>query len=357
LISWRALLDEAQPLAVGPVDNAFLDRAIARLGGVKLPIRTAHRFQYPKPVDELLPARNALQHAAATSDADAHLLAEVLRKPLRAYQLATASSYALVGAWRMDDEIEPRIVVVRRTDTGIDVDSDLYSVGDSQADLIEAMEHMYLGLDDAARKVHEPTRGPNAQILWIGGSAAETNDPTWRLRVEAAFMAEGFTTTIRERPGKDTSNTSRAVSEVRGAAVVCWMPRLGSSTLGAEIQARSQVRVIELSEYDFGDAMDELRLVLDSEPLDRGDDSDIEDESQPSFVGDGPFYFKKTAARRGGGDRVIHRREPCSHGSWSVAPQAPQARKGIEGYARRIIRKLEHCDRCTGGGMWRVTFE
>jgi hypothetical protein len=357
LISWRALLDEAQPLAVGPIDEEFLDRATAKLGGVKLPLRTAHRFQYPKPVDELMLVRAALEDAAATSDMDAHLLAAVLRKPLRAYQLAATSAYALLGAWRIDDEVEPRVIVLRRTDTGIAVDRSLYAVGDSQDDLVATMERLYMDLDAAARKGPEPTRRPNDHVLWIGGSAAEADDPAWRLRVEAAFMVEGFTASIRERPGRDTSNTSRAVSEVRGAAVICWMPRLGNPELAAEIRERSQVRVIELTEYDFGDAIDELRLVLDGEPLDRGDASMTEDASSLEFVDGGPFYFKKIAARCGGGDRVIHRREPCSHDSWTLAPQAPQARIGIEAYAGRKIRKLEHCDRCTGGGMWRVTFE
>jgi hypothetical protein len=356
LISWRALLDEAQPLAIGPVDDEFLDRAVAGLRGVKLHPPGPHGFRYPGHVDQLASARAALEAAARVSPDDAHLLRAALRRPLRAYPLVgSPPNYALLGAWRINDQIEPRIVVVNAG--GTHVDPAAYAVGETQDALLAAMEQLYIDMDHVARDAPDPSRRNTDRVLWIGGSDTETGDPTWRSRVAAVMMTEGFATVIREHPGRDPVATARAASELSGAAVIAWIPRLGNPGLAASIMERSQLRVIELSEYDFGDALDELRLVLEAEPLAGG--LTAEEETPPTFQFDSgdPYYFKKIAKRGAGVDLVIHRREPCSHESWTVVHGAPQARKGIENYSGRTIRKLEHCDRCTGGGMWRVSFD
>jgi hypothetical protein len=252
--------------------------------------------------------------------------------------------------------IEPRIVVVTSGSDGTVIDPATYDVGVSHGDLLAAMERLYVDLDAAARRSPDQTRDSRDRVLWIGGTDAETDDPNWRFRIEAVLMTEGYETVVLGRPGRDTVAAARAVSEFLGCAVIAWVPRLGSAALAAEIAERSQLRVIELMEYVFDDALEELRLEFDGEPLasvdepiDAGDDAL---EFEPGVA----YYFKKTG-KRGQADRMAHRRDACNHDSWRGAPGAPQARKGIEQFTGRSIRTLEHCNRCTGGGMWRVTFD
>ncbi len=354
MISWRALLAAAQPLAVVPVEEQFLDLAIVRLGGVKLPLRGPHRFRYPKHVDALSPLRDALVAASAFSPTEAVLLSALLRNPLRAYPMGgSAPAYALLGAWRVDDLVEPRIAVLSPTDGGIAIDTTTYAVGETHEEFLATMERLYLDLDRDARESSDPTRGSRDRVLWIGGSVAEADDPIWRDRIEAVLMTEGFGCTILERPGRDPAATNRAVSEYSGAGVVYWIPRLGSAALPETIRARTSLRCVGLEEYEFSEALEELRLSFEAEPLEEGAPSEAADDAT-SFESGGPYYFKKIAKRGRGVDLVIHRREPCVHDSWTVVQGAPQARKGIERASGLSIRKLEHCDRCTGGGMWRV---
>jgi len=129
------------------------------------------------------------------------------------------------------------------------VDPTVYAVGDTQEELHAAMERLYIDMDHTTREAPDPTRRATDRVPWIGGSDAETGDPAWRSRVEAVLMTERFGTVIREHPGRDPVATARAVSELSGAAVVSWMPRLENPSLAASIRARSQLRVIELSEY------------------------------------------------------------------------------------------------------------
>lgn len=357
MISWRALLDGAQPLTVGPVNDEFLERSIVRLRGVKRRVPGPRGFRYPGHVDQMTQVRRVLEDVATQSPAEAQLLAELLRHPARVYPLANSSgAFALLGAWRVDDAIEPRIAIVSTAGETAIVDIGTYGVGETQDELLATMERLYVDIDGGARQASDPTRGPTDRVLWIGGSDAEAADPMWRTRVEAALMTEGFVTVIHELPGRAPVEAARAVSESTAAAVVAWVPRLGNPGLADEIRSRAASRLIELTEYPFEDALAELRLTLEVAPLVAPDPKD-EDATAGVFQTGGPYYFKKVAKRGRGVDLVVHRRDPCSHDAWTVAHGAPQARKGIERHAGRSIRKLEHCDRCTGGGMWRVTFD
>jgi hypothetical protein len=355
MVSWRVLLDAAHPLDAGQTDKAFLGRSVAALGGVKLPVRVGPAFRYPKPT-ELGRLREVLEETAASSSLDALLLTQLLRRPWRTYPLTgPEAAFALIGSWRIDDQVEPRIAVLRPQTGGLTLDIAAYDVGASHNELVSAMEALYVDLDTAARRAPEPTRGVRDRVLWLGGSDAETGDPTWRSRIEAMLIVEGYEGIIRERPGRDSRAVARAVSEFAGTAVVCWVPRLGNLALAESIRQRTSLRVIDLNEYEFGDARAELRLILDDEPLaSPASDDDATGVSQ--FESGTRYYFKKVAKRGQGVDLMIHRRNACGHESWTVAHKAPQARKGIEHVAQRSIRKLEHCDRCTGGGMWRVVF-
>lgn len=357
MISWRALLDAAQPLTVAQVNEEFIDRAVVGLRKVKLPLRGAAGFRYPATVDALSSIRATLEDMAEASPMEAVLLASLLRRPLRAYPLISSeSAIAVVGSWRVEDQIEARIAVIGADPAGLTLDTAAYAVRQTDADLLPAMEQLYLDMAGEYQQAADPTRGANDRVLWIGGSSVEANDPRWRARVEAVLMTEGFETLIRERPGMDSVATGRAVSETSAAAVIVWVPRLGSPNLLDDLSERVQARLIQLNEYVFNDVLEELRLLLEEEPLAPGDPAD-ESPDASEFEAGGPYYFKKIAKRGRGVDLMVHRREPCSHDSWTVVHGAPQARKGIERHTGRTISKLEHCDRCTGGGMWRVTLD
>lgn len=65
------------------------------------------------------------------------------------------------------------------------------------------------------------------------------------------------------------------------------------------------------------------------------------------------FYKKKYAAPT---HDVMVRVGDCGHNSWQGAAKADKAKKGIarlEGN-RDDWKTVQHCGRCTGGGMWRV---
>lgn len=358
MLSWRALLNGAQPLTVVRTDDGFVERAVASLSGVKLDLRPRPAFRYPK-ANQLGSIRAALTDLAAASPAEACILAQLLRRPLRTYALGgSEAAFALVGSWRLDDEIEPRVAVLRGEPASLTLDLEAYGMGQTLEDLVAAMEALYLDLDPRVRNVPDKTGGPTDRVLWLGGSDSEVGSHSWRSELEAVLMVEGFSTVVRERPGKDSVAAAKAVSELGGVAVVVWLPRLGNPDLAATVQqVCGSLRVIELSEYAFADALEELRLILADDPLPAGGPADDQVDEDPQFESGITYYFKKVAKRGPGVDRVIQRRDPCAHNSWTIATKAPQARKGIERHANRGVRKLEHCDRCTGGGMWRVTFD
>lgn len=71
--------------------------------------------------------------------------------------------------------------------------------------------------------------------------------------------------------------------------------------------------------------------------------------------GEERFYKKKYAARS---HDVMVRVGNCGHNSWQGAAKADKAKKGIaklEGN-RDDWQSVQHCGRCTGGGMWRVVW-
>ena len=66
-------------------------------------------------------------------------------------------------------------------------------------------------------------------------------------------------------------------------------------------------------------------------------------------------YYKKTHSTPG--YDVLVRVKGCSHNSWQAADKADKAKKGIEKLeGRSDWSKLNHCGKCTGGGLWRVNW-
>lgn len=82
----------------------------------------------------------------------------------------------------------------------------------------------------------------------------------------------------------------------------------------------------------------------------------VQDETvtQPPQKGEVRFYKKKYAART---HDVLVPVGDCGHDSWQGAAKADKAKKGIAKLEDRDDwRKVNHCAKCTGGGMWRVTW-
>lgn len=76
------------------------------------------------------------------------------------------------------------------------------------------------------------------------------------------------------------------------------------------------------------------------------------DEAPPNS-GDVRFYKKKYSAPT---HDILVRVADCDHNSWQNAAKADKAKKGIaklEGLGQ-TWQVVQHCAKCTGGGMWRV---
>lgn len=101
--------------------------------------------------------------------------------------------------------------------------------------------------------------------------------------------------------------------------------------------------------FQLGQAKAPADEVADVEP-----DAPEQDESdQPPRPGEVRFY-KKTHSRPG--YDVLVARGDCGHTSWQATNKAEKALKGLE----RLLgehsnwKKVEHCGRCGGGGVYRV---
>lgn len=350
MISWPALLREARRVDVGELDG-FLEKALMRIRTRKLPLRVNRRFTYPRQLEALEPLRRELDAALRRGPEEAATLAEVLRAPTRAYVIDTdESSYGLVGAYEYDGQVKVRIAVLRTDGSGnpLRVES---TPEDADA-TIETLEQLYARIDERDLP-HEPTRPAGGTVLWIGGSREEARDHRWRQRLRACLAAHGLDVTVQERPGLDAADVKRLVNDFSGAGVICWEPRLGHPTLAADIEQMVDPKaVVRLEEFAFTDALEELRLRLEYEPL--VVDAVTAAKDAPEYEAGPTYYFKKVSSG-GGVDKLAPLAGPCIHdNAWRRARGAPQAAKGIERMTGRQIKTLEHCDACSGGGMWKV---
>lgn len=91
----------------------------------------------------------------------------------------------------------------------------------------------------------------------------------------------------------------------------------------------------------------------DARGEDEGDSSD--DEGYDDIVPGQAIYYKKIYSTPG--HDVMKRRGDCGHNRWTNAHSADKAWKGVEKTEGRNDWQLfQHCDRCDGGGMWKVTW-
>ncbi|RMD80944.1 MAG: hypothetical protein D6815_13020 [Candidatus Dadabacteria bacterium] len=107
-----------------------------------------------------------------------------------------------------------------------------------------------------------------------------------------------------------------------------------------------------------------LKFHLHQGKPDAGYDKGGKDNVEPDVVQDddaateppqsGEIRFYKKIYSAPGRDVMVHIGD-CNHNAWQSAAKADKAKKGIaklEG--RNDWRSIQHCAKCTGGGMWRV---
>ncbi len=358
MIGWSTLRGAARPL---PSRHPTPEGLIKALANKRLALgQVGRRFQWPREHSALAPI-GALHAELSDTDAlTARLLADLLLNPLRSYVLSAAplsQRYALIGAWEDDHLMWASITV--HPEKPIHVELQPLPV-DAPA-LADALQGIYDLIDLAHAPKSDPSRVSLDRALWIGGSDGESADPSWRLRIKAAFASRGLDVEIFERPGDGRLDSAVArIQRFNGRIRFIWEPRAGDQDRRRALKGAVQSPIEVLNEPDFEHAL--LQAVLKLDELDhdrtlalRGSEPDPDPAVTP--LTDGPHYFKKIAARRGSaGDRMVLMDGPCNHNAWRRARKPDQAKRGIAGLAKASPTRLEHCDRCTGGGFWRAWF-
>lgn len=90
-----------------------------------------------------------------------------------------------------------------------------------------------------------------------------------------------------------------------------------------------------------------------------GEGEGVESEEENLSEAHVPFtpgevrYYKKTK-KSGRADNLIVTNS-CNHNSWKPVHKAIQAEKGVQKLEKsKDYRTIQHCNECTGGGLWRV---
>ena len=159
-----------------------------------------------------------------------------------------------------------------------------------------------------------------------------------------------------------TVSEPRDMQEVRLAASKERMASEGSEALRARILELEELNAkleAELATAKILHASTRHEFEAFKE---RGGDVDEADaandeaaEGKPPTKGE-VRYYKKTGTG-GGTDRMVPRKKPCNHNSWTAAFAGDQAEKGIaklEG--QRDWKSLWKCGGCTNGGFWKVAW-
>lgn len=221
-----------------------------------------------------------------------------------------------------------------------------------------SLEDVPEALEDLAVQVVPEMRGAFAdhmqKVLWLGGSSDEHGGPAdWAERLWAAGVARGLQIEIQPQPYRYAGETKNHVNRFSGAMVVLWLPYCGGSDWGASAKSAAGTTIQHIEAMAFPEALVEFLALAEALP------DDVGPPGEPTRTAPEPGetrYYKKHYARRGGGDKMVDFHD-CGHDKWTGHTYAPQAETGIkklEGIDR--IDRLEKCLRCTGGGVWRVTF-
>lgn len=93
----------------------------------------------------------------------------------------------------------------------------------------------------------------------------------------------------------------------------------------------------------------------DPDAHDEDEDDSSDDEGRDDITPGQIVYYKKIYSTPN--HDVMERRGDCGHNRWTNAHSADKAWKGVEKKeGRKDWQSFHHCDRCQGGGMWKVTW-
>lgn len=365
MIPRDALLAHAIPEPM-PVDGATEQKLARQLGPRKLAVpgspRGAVRFPGGKALAEAAPRLLAPGSALGTSGV--RLVFEALTKPLRVYEQRGETDdlrrLALLLSWLPNGAEVPSILVGQLT---VPADGKDWSIANLEVTVIagcdpqlnEVLEYVVRSTISEQRTHPDPDLPKPRELLWLGGSAAETGVGDWTERLWAAAAVRGFRARVVEQPARRFAETMRAINAHGGAVVVVWTPYCGAR-YEAFVNACSEPPImiynagIDTAVEALREELDLLRELLNG----NGSPEDAEGRDAPE-EGEIRFY-KKHYARQGGGDKMLDWHD-CGHGNWTNDTYAPQAELGIrklEGFHGTFI--LQKCKSCTGTGVWKVTF-
>jgi len=353
---------------VGPASSEdAITRAVNQLAGrsARVPRSPHGSFRYPRgPLLEPFERAIIERH----SDLGTHgitMLFDLLTRPLRAYEMSDAQDEMrriVHLAAVISDEETPQILV---GDLAIPHDRTHWAKAGFTLTVVSSDDDAVPGvLEELAGKVSPAQRGhpdpdhPHPdKILWLGGSAAEVRTPDWRDGLYATAVVRGFTLEVLEQPARHHAEVIARLDSFSGPIMVIWTPYAGRN-YGAYVDAATGAEVfhVHAASYDEARAFfrDELEAFL--ELFDAKDAADGNDEGRDLPSQGEVRHYKKHFSRRRGGDKMLDWHD-CGHDRWAGA-YAPQARLGIAKLEDDTpIARLEKCLSCTGGGVWRVTFE
>jgi hypothetical protein len=215
------------------------------------------------------------------------------------------------------------------------------------------LEGVWLDMEAGARKSPDPDFRVPTQVLWLGGSYDEVRPPErWKEQIQALGAVRGFDIEVIEQPARRFAEARNRVATAGADVLLVWTPYAGAQWANV-VGANPRAAVHEIGERELESALLEARLTLDSVPHRA---SRVEDSSRPAPGAGEVRYYKKHFARVRGGDKLLDWHD-CRHNCWVIARDAPQAEIGVAKLESGAQwSKLEKCDRCAGGGVWRATF-
>ncbi len=234
---------------------------------------------------------------------------------------------------------------------GVDLTIESFT-DDDVAPVLSELEQVVLERLPAERMLTDPDVNVES-ALWLGGAADEVGAPDWRDRIQAVGMARGIVIDVIEQPARRFAQARERINRFAGAAVLLWVPFCGPN-YAAFLSGLEGTTPILLGNPRIEDALCEAQNALDGLET---PDEDTDTRARVLPTSGETRHYKKHYARRGGGDRMVDRGD-CKHNAWvGASGSAPQAELGIEKLEQGTPwSRVEKCVKCTGGGVWRVTY-
>jgi hypothetical protein len=265
LASARALKPSANPSAamVTHIVTALRSRRVPRKGGPS-------RLRYPGRRDDLQGAAAALERVRQSDVVEFAMLSDLLREPLRAYRMPgddASTRHKLIGSWSLDDgsisighadvTARPDAAPAERLDIAFRV-LRAPAIEDAVADL----EAVFFEITPADR-LGDRYRDPKEALLWVGDSGrAGASGAGWKDKVAAIAEARGLDVAFCEQPGA-FQRTHTEIARFEGKTLAVWENSAGPFARRDVLPPKWRAQAIYLEEPDFGEALEELRLMLD----------------------------------------------------------------------------------------------